>query len=107
MCGAHVLERKGEMKSQKIRKSGLFDAVDKRGVLVEKVEQEWSLDHTPNVEEKYELMIPHNVLIFLFAKVITTFRCNIIIIIIRPIISSVCNARLMYLFIAIYACKLC
>ena len=39
------------MKSQKIQKGGLFDAVDKKGVLVKRVEQGWSLDHTPNIEE--------------------------------------------------------
>ena len=50
------------MKSQKIQMGLLFDSVDEKGVLVKSVEQGWGLDRTPNIEEKKELMIPHNVL---------------------------------------------
>ena len=39
---------------------GLF--VDEKGALVKSVEQGGVLDHTPNIEEKKELMIPHSVL---------------------------------------------
>ena len=41
LCGAHALERMGEMKSQKIQKGGLFDSVEEKGVLVKNVEQGW------------------------------------------------------------------
>ena len=68
LCGAHALERVGEMKSQKIQKGGLFDSADENGVLVKSVEQD-SIDHTLNIEEKNELIKPHNILSFLlFAK---------------------------------------
>ena len=41
LCGAHALERVGEMKSQKIQKGGLSDSVDENDVLVKSVEQGW------------------------------------------------------------------
>ena len=42
LCGAHALERLGEMKSQKIKKGGLFDSVNEKGVLVKSKEQGWA-----------------------------------------------------------------
>ena len=42
LCGAHTLVRVGEMKSQKIQKSALFDSVDENGVLAKCVEHGWS-----------------------------------------------------------------
>ena len=65
LCGAHALERVGEMKSQKIQKGGLFDSADEKDVLVKSLEQGWVLDHTPNIGGKKELTIHcalHNVL---------------------------------------------
>ena len=55
LCGAHPLERVGEMKSQKIQKGGFSDSVDKKGGWVKRVEQGWGLDPTPNIGEKWEL----------------------------------------------------
>ena len=60
LCGAHAVERVGEMKSQKIQKGGLFDSVDEKGVWLKAWSKGRVLDHTPNIEKKKELMIPHN-----------------------------------------------
>ena len=44
LCGAHALDRVGEMKSQKIQKGGIFVSVDEKGVLVKSVEQGWDFN---------------------------------------------------------------
>ena len=52
LCGAHPLERVGEMKSQKIQKGELFDSVDEKVVMVKTVEQGWGISYFTHGGEK-------------------------------------------------------